>query len=58
MNKIFDYLDEADDKGLSEDADNILLQYVNDVAEVNKLTKKQMAVVQSIYDELKELLGE
>ena len=58
MNKIFDYLDEADDKGLSEDADNILLQYVNDVSEVNKLTKKQMAVVQSIYDELKELLEE
>ena len=56
MNKIFDYLDEADDRGLSEDADNILLQYVNDVSEVNKLTKKQMAVVQSIFDELQELL--
>lgn len=58
MNKIFDYLDEADDKGLSEDADNILLQYVNDVSEVNKLTKKQMATIQSIYDELKDLLEE
>ena len=57
MNKIFDFLDEADERNLSEDADNILLQYVNDVSEVNKLTKKQMAVVQSIFDELKELLG-
>ena len=58
MNKIFDYLDEADDRGLSEDADNILLQYVNDVSEVNKLTKKQMQTIQSIYDELKDLLEE
>lgn len=56
IEKIFDMLDECDAKELSAEADDILLAYLDDVQDVNKLTKKQMQTVQSIYDELKELL--
>ena len=57
MNKIFDMLDEADSNGLGEDADNILLKYLDKVDQINNLSKTQMQTVQSIFDELEALLG-
>lgn len=57
MDEIFKMLDICDEKGLTERADEILLNYVDDVADVEKLTRKQMMTIQSIYDEVKELLN-
>ena len=56
MNKIFDMLDAADEKELGEDADNILLKYLDKVDQINSLGKNQMQTVQSIHDELEALL--
>ena len=56
MDKIFDMLDECDEKGLGDDADNILLNYLDNVDDVKGLTKKQMQTIQSIHDELADLL--
>ena len=57
IEKVFDLLDECDEKGLSEDADSILLAHLDDVNQVKNLTKKQMQTIQVIYDELTHLLN-
>ena len=56
LDKVFDLLDEADDKGMSEEADNIILTYCDSVEAVKELGAKQMQTIQSIHDELKYLL--
>ena len=58
LDKVFDLLDEADDKGMSEEADNIILTYCDSVEAVKELSAKQMQTIQSIHDELKLLLKE
>ena len=58
LDKVFDLLDEADDKGMSEEADNIILTYCDSVEAVKELGAKQMQTIQSIHDELKLLLKE
>lgn len=58
MDKIFTMLDTCDEKQLSEKADDILLQYLDSVDDVNNLKEKQMMTIQSIHDELEELLSE
>ena len=56
LEKVFDMLDAADAKDLGEDADNILLKYLDKVDQINSLGKNQMQTVQSIHDELEALL--
>ena len=56
LDKVFDLLDEADDKGMSEEADNIILTYCDSVEAVKELGAKQMQTIQAIHDELKDLL--
>ena len=56
MNKIYDMLDECDAKGLQEDADNVLLKYLDKVDQLNSLSKTQMQTIQAIHDELGDLL--
>ena len=56
MNELFDLLDECDAKELTEDADNVILKYLDDVNEVKNLTKKQMQTIQSLIDEIGALL--
>lgn len=51
-NKIFDMLDLMDAKGLTEDADNILLSYVDKPEDIQNLNKRQMQTIQAIHDEL------
>ena len=58
MKAIYDMLDKCDELGKTEDADNILLSYVPTIEDVETLTKKQMQTIQSIHDELEELLAE
>ena len=49
-------LDEADEKGLGDKADDILLTYLASVDAVKDLSGKQMQTIQSIHDDLKVLL--
>ena len=51
-------LDAADAKDLGEDADNILLKYLDKVDQINSLSKTQMQTLQSIYQDLEALLEE
>ena len=55
-NKIFDMLDFMDEKGLTEDADNILLSYVDKPEDIQSLNKRQMQTIQAIHDELENYL--
>lgn len=56
MNEIFTMLDTCDEKGLTEKADDVLLQYLDKADDVNNLKEKQMQVIQSIHNELEVLL--
>lgn len=56
MNEILDMLEDCDAKGLTKQADAILLNYMDNVAQVEELTETQMQTVQSIHQDLKELL--
>lgn len=56
LEAIYDMLDEADEKGLGDKADDILLTYLASVDAVKDLTGKQMQTIQSIHDDLKVLL--
>ena len=58
LEKVFDMLDSADAKDLGEDADNILLKYLDKVDQINSLSKTQMQTLQSIYQDLEALLEE
>lgn len=57
MNQIFEMLEECDGKGLTEKADDVLLQYLDKADDVNNLKEKQMQTIQSIHDELEHLLS-
>lgn len=56
-NAIFDCLEECDVKGLTEKADDVLLNYLDNVDQVETLKDKQMQTAQTILDELEHLLG-
>lgn len=58
MQGIYDMLDECDAKGMTQDADGVLLNYVSSVEDIENLTKKQMQTIQSIHDELEQLLSQ
>ena len=58
INKLFDLLDECDAQGLTEDADDVILKYLDNVDDVKALTKKQMQTIQSLIDEIGALLEE
>ena len=53
MDTIYKILDEADSKGLGSEVDNILLNTLETVESLEKLTSRQMETVQTIYDDLK-----
>lgn len=57
MNQIFEMLDKCDEKGLTEKADDVLLQYLDNAEDVSNLKEKQMQTIQSIHDELEHLLS-
>ena len=56
LERIYDMLDECDSKNIGEDADDILLKYLDNVDQVKELGKRQMLTIQSIHDELEHLL--
>ena len=56
LDRIYDMLDECDEKGIGQDADDILLKYLDNVDQVKELGKRQMLTIQSIHDELTHLL--
>lgn len=58
LERIYDMLDECDSKDLGQDADDILLKYLDNVDQVKELGKRQMLTIQSIHDELEHLLLE
>ena len=53
MDTIYKLLDEADAKGLADEVDNILLNTLESVDALEKLTSRQMETVQTIHDDLK-----
>ena len=55
---IFNRLDELDAKEMTQQADDVLLTYLNSPDDIEKLTSKQMQTAQSILDDLDALLGE
>ena len=55
---IFNRLDELDAKEMTQQADDVLLTYLDSPDDIEKLTSKQMQTAQSILDDLDALLGE
>lgn len=53
---IFDKLEECDQKGLTEKADDILLTYLDTVDQVEVLKERQLQIAQTILDELSALV--
>lgn len=58
MDEIYNMLDKLDELGQSNKADEILLNYLEDVDGLKDLKEKQMMTVQSIYDDLKFYMDE
>jgi len=55
---IFEILEELDKKGLTQQADDVLLNYLNSPDEIDKLTDKQLQTAHSILDDLEHLLSQ
>lgn len=55
---IFNRLDELDAKKMTQQADDVLLSYLDSPDDIEKLTSKQMQTAQSILNDLDALLGE
>lgn len=58
MDEIYDMLDKLDEAGQGGKADEILLNYLDDVDALKDLKGKQIQTVQSIYEDLQDFIDE